>query len=979
MNHLAAYMTRSVWRRVTAFVLAIAVISGITLFLAIALPASDVKGQYGRDWEKTGAWADARLARMTLEERVSQMFSVPAYGVFRSVEDPEYRALIDLVENFGVGGVFFFDGDPLSQVVLANDLQERARLPLLVSQDMEWGAGMRVERTTTFPRAMAIGATRNMEYAYALGYVTAHEARAMGVHQIFAPVADINNNPFNPIINVRAFSEQPGLVADMVSAFIRGARDGGVLATVKHFPGHGDTETDSHAALPILPFDRSRLDSVELVPFRRAIDEGVLSVMTGHLAFPQMEAPGIPASLSRRLTTDLLREELGFDGLVVTDALNMRGVTDHFEPGEAAVRAVAAGADVLLMSTDPHRARSAVMTAVAEGRIEEKQINESVRRILRAKEFAGLDRQRTVPLSTTREAVATRSNQAISEAIARESITLLRNEGDLLPLRTSGRRILSVILNDSEDSTIGRYFQAELRRQAADATITTRTLDLRSRAEDYDAIAREARQHDVILVPTFLLVRSSSGRIDLPDHHKEFLNRLVATNRPVALLSLGNPYMIMGIDKPAVYLTAYGGSEVSQRAVIQAVLGRSAIQGRLPITIPGEYAFNDGVQLPQLAVRVGVPEDAGMDGGMVQRVDSLMHASIIRRAFPGAAVAVGRNDVVTLLRGYGYHTYTSTRQVTPQSVFDVASLTKVVATTTAVMKLHDDGRLDLDAPVGRYLPDFARSGKEIVTVRHLLTHSAGLAAFRPFHTMGFTSRQQVIQAVMDEGLDFRPGSETRYSDLGYITLGLIVEAVTGHDLATYTRQAIFEPLGMRNTGFRTVGIADENIVPTEDDRTFRRRLIQGEVHDEAAYLMGGIAGHAGLFSTAEDLARFAQMLLNGGDLEGFRLLQPHTVRLFTARAVDGAGQRGLGWDLRSMTGYSSAGTRFGARSFGHTGFTGTSMWIDPDAGLYVILLSNRVHPTRDNQLLVAIRPQLADIAYNAIVDVARPTMPRGRN
>jgi beta-N-acetylhexosaminidase len=972
-------MTPSVRRRLSVLSISSLAMAAVTVLFTVTVPAAEYRDRHRTAWENTGRWAESQLARMTLEQKVSHLFSAAARGVFRSSDDPEYRRLVDLVENFGVGGIIFFQGDPYSQAVLANDLQERARLPLLVSQDMEWGAGMRIERTTTFPQTMAIGATRNTDYAYALGYVTAREARAVGAHQIFAPVADINNNPYNPIINVRSFSEDPQLVADMVAAVIRGAQDGGVLATVKHFPGHGDTEVDSHAALPVLPIDRQRLDTLELIPFRRAIEEGVLSVMTGHLEFPLLESEAnLPASLSHNVTTGLLREELGFDGLIVTDALNMQGVTDHYGPGEAAVRAVKAGADMLLMSTDEYAARAAIMEAIAAGEITVAQIDASVTRILRAKEWAGLNRERTVSLSATREAVATRSNQAISEAIARESLTLLRNRNDLLPLPTTGNRILSVALSDAESTTAGRYFASELREHVPGDQLTTRVLDRRSNAQDYDAALSLAARHDIILVPTYLYVRSWSGRIDLPDEHKAFLNRLVATGKPVVLISFGNPYMIMGIDSPDVYLAAYGASEASQRAVAQALFGKSSIRGRLPITIPGYHEFGEGLKTVQVAQRTGLPEEVGMNGRFLARADSLIQASISARAFPGAAIAIGRSNVVARLQGYGYHTYTSERRVTPRTVFDVASLTKVVATTAAVMKLYDEGRLNLDAPVIHYVPAFGQGGKEQVTVRHLLTHTSGLPSFRPFHREGFTGRQQIIEAIMAESPEFRPGSATRYSDLGYITLGLVVEAITGHDLATYTREQVFLPLGMRQTGFRSVGTIDEAIVPTEYDRTFRHRLMQGEVHDEAAYLMGGTAGHAGLFSTAEDLARFAQMLLGEGTLGGFRFVAPETVRLFTARSDFGSGLRALGWDLKAPTGYSSAGSQFGARSFGHTGFTGTSIWVDPDASIYVILLTNRVYPTRENQRLVAVRPQLADIAFEAIISPPRPLLPGPR-
>ena len=928
-----------------------------------------------------GAWVEATLAEMTLEEKVSQLFSSYAYAYFKSADSPAYRRLVDLVERFGVGGVIFFQGEPTEQAVLANDLQSRARWPLLVSQDMEWGAGMRIERATTLPRTMAFGAARDAELAYAAGYLTAQEARAVGVHQIFAPVADVNNNPQNPIINVRAYGERPALVAEMVGAFVRGAQAGGVIATAKHFPGHGDTATDSHLGLPVLPHNRPRLDSLELVPFRAAIESGVMSIMTGHLAFPEVEPDAdVPASLSKRVTTGLLREELGFGGLVVTDALNMSGVAKGFGTGEAAVRALEAGADMLLFSNDEYAARAAILRALRDGRLDESRIDASVRRVLQAKAWAGLDQKRQVELVDVRRRVSSPLHAAFGETVARASLTLLRNENDLLPLLGGeGRRILSVALSDGESPSTGDTFHDHLRRAAPTSNrITTRLLDRRSHATDYARVLREAARYDVVLVPTYVRVRSWSGRIRLSAEHQRFLDGLVAEGTPVVLISFGNPYLALGLDQPAAYVAAYGAADVSQEAAAEALFGQAPFAGRLPISIPGLYAYGDGLQLPQVAPRRGHPEAVGMTTQALFPVDSLLRAAIADRAFPGAAVAIGRGDVVAKVDGYGYFTYDALQPVTARSLFDLASLTKVVATTTAAMLLYEEGRLDLDAPVARYLPAFGQSGKEAVTIRQLLTHTAGLVPFRPFYQMDLEGREAVLDAILAEGLVYEPGTESRYSDLGFITLALVVEEIAGRPFAEYAREAIFEPLGMTSTGFRRTDVGgDTTVVPTEVDEIFRKRLVQGEVHDETAFLLGGTAGHAGLFSTAEDLARFAAMLTSGGRANGRPFLKPETIGLFTA-PVDPTRRRhtrALGWDTKSPEGYSSAGRHFGPGSFGHTGFTGTSLWIDPDQQLFVILLTNRVYPTRENRRHVAVRPQLADIAYEAIAGPPAPLLP----
>ncbi|GIV58443.1 MAG: beta-N-acetylhexosaminidase [Rhodothermaceae bacterium] len=942
----------------------------VTLFLILTLTACTAPSAIDAVEEEDAAWVEATLARLTPEQKVAQLFAVQAFGHFTSVDDPDYQTLVDLVERVQVGGVIFFQGQPLAQALMANDLQARAPLPLLISQDMEWGPGMRIDRTTTLPRTMTLGATRDPALAYAAGYVTAREARALGVHQIFAPVADVNNNPNNPIINVRSFGEDPALVADMVAAFVRGARTGGVIATAKHFPGHGDTATDSHADLPVIPHDRGRLEQVELIPFRAAIEAGIGAIMTAHIAFPSLEPEAhVPGTLSPAITTGLLRRELGFGGLIVTDAMNMAGVTKHFGPGEAAIRALAAGADMVLMSEDVEAAHRAVLRALAEGRLDAARLDASVRRVLAAKARLGLHQHRLVDLAATRRVVGRRTHRMVSETIARRGLTLLRNDGNLLPMDPPPRRLLVLTLSDDDDPDTGADFTRLVRETARGATVARRLVDQRTSDAEQERLLREATRYDVVLVPAYVRVRSWSGRINLSEDQRVFLDRLIAQTPPVVLISFGNPYIVMGLARqPAAYLAAYGGSDASQKTTAQALFGQSDVGGRLPVTIPGLYAFGDGLRLEQTTLRPGYPEEVGMDGDSLARVDTLLRHAIERRAFPGAALAVGRDGVLVKRQGYGYFTYDSEQRITPRSRFDLASLTKVVATTTAAMLLYEDGRLDLDAPVVTYLPEFGQNGKEHVTIRQLLTHTSGLIPFRPFHRMGFTTREQVLRAILADTLVYRPGTETRYSDFNMIVLALVIERITGQDFATFTREAIFEPLGMHDTGFLPVGQGpDTTVVPTEYDRDFRKRLVQGEVHDETAYLLGGVAGHAGLFSTADDLALFAYMLTNGGTLHGRRFLRPETIRLFTTRAdPTGESTRALGWDTKSPEGYSSAGHLFGPNSFGHTGFTGTSLWIDPDRRLFVILLTNRVYPTRENRGHIAVRAAVADLAAGAL-------------
>ncbi|MFB6099163.1 MAG: glycoside hydrolase family 3 N-terminal domain-containing protein [Salinibacter sp.] len=919
-------------------------------------------------------WVERQLQSMTLDEKIAQLFVIRLDASFRNSLSPVYRRTVSLVESFGAGGIVFGPGTPMSQIVMANDLQAKAEWPLLVAQDTEWGVGMRIDEATTFPPAMAIGATRDASHAFRVGYVTAREARALGVHQLYAPVADVNNNPKNPIINIRAFGGTPSLVGTMASAFVRGAQRGGTIATVKHFPGHGDTAVDSHMNLPVLRFDRARLDSLELVPFRQAIDAGVQSVMTGHLALPKLAADSVPASLSRPLTHGLLREDLGFDGLVVTDALNMEAVTRTFGVGETAVRVLESGADLLLMSTNPWVAHHAIRKAVETGRLDTTEITDSVRRLLETKQQLGLHEQRQVPLETTRRRVGRRSHEVLARTIARESLTLLRNQDDLLPLTPPEQyKALVITLSDSKYPGVGDTFIDRLRGRPAIETLDTRRLDPRSDSADAADHLAAASKYDVVIVPSFLRVQAWSGSIGLSDRHHNFLEDLVRRGPPVAFVAFGNPYAPTGLTpSPDAILAAYGSNAVSQRAAAQALVGAAGTPGRLPVTIPGVAKKGAGMTRSAVAPRRGFPESVGMDGQQLARLDTLLRSAMLDGAFPGAAVAVGRGPAIVKLDGHGYYTYDEKKPVTPSAQYDLASLTKVIATTTAAMLLYEQDSLELDAPVARYLPAFAQNGKEAVTVRQLLTHSSGLKPYLGPKERGPT-RAAIIDTIMAQPLTYTPGTQSTYSGLNMITLMHIVETISGQPFDVFCEKRIFEPLGMHDTGFRAVdSTPDPNVVPTTDTSGTH---FQGTVHDPMARDMGGVSGNAGLFSTAPDLARFGYMLTHEGRIDGRQFLEPETIETFTTRADVPNSTRALGWDTKSQEGYSSAGDEFSASSFGHTGYTGTSFWVDPAEDLFFILLTNRVYPDDTNEQISQVRPRAADIVHRAIEGPPRPMLP----
>jgi len=937
-----------------------------------ALPAAAPSA----DWA-TPVAIDSVIATMTLEEKVSQMIMVRAFGHYFSTDSDMFERLARMVKERKVGGIIMAQGDVYAEAVLLNRLQGLARIPLLVAADFERGTAMRVRRGTRFPEAMALGATRNAEYAYQMGRAVAQEARAIGVQQNYAPVADINDNPLNPVINTRSFGDDPMLVRTMVGAFIRGTIDGGCLATAKHFPGHGDTGADSHLELPVIALSRARLDTVELSSFRAAIDAGVQSVMIGHLAVPVLDSLGVPASLSAPMVETLLRRQLGFRGLIVTDGLEMRALTRDYPPDSIAVLAVHAGADLLLVPPDPDQAVEAVMAAVRRGEISELQVNRSVRRILTVKHQLGLDRRRDVDIEDIASRIGTRAHRHLAREIAQDAVTLLRNRNGLLPLSPGGAgRIAAVLAGDVDDDRTdvdrpgspattepaGTYFAQLLRARAPGAEVVriTPASDARDLSE---ALAR-MRGADVALLCLFVKVRTASGKIELPEYLRAFAERLADTGTSLAVLIFGNPYVAGNIPDAAAVMCMYGDDEPSSEAAAQALFGEIPVRGRLPVAIPGRFPFGSGLDLPQTQLRREDPAVAGFDPADLERVDAIITSAIADSAFPGAQIAVVKDGLLVEEKSFGRQTYDpSSRPIDDGTMFDLASCTKVIATTSAVMKLLDSGKIGLDDPVAKYLPSFDAGEKAAITIRQLLLHRGGFPPFRRLW-LECPDRGAVMDTIAATALVAHPGDSTVYSDLGFITLGKIVEKLTGKPLDEFAAREFFTPLRMRNTMYNPPESLRARCAPTEIDTSWRRSLVQGTVHDENAAFLGGVSGNAGLFSTAGDLALFMQMLLNRGTYAGKRYIAEQTIDEFIGKRAP-AQERWLGWDMKSPRG-SSAGSRFSPASFGHTGFTGTCIWADPIRKLAVIFLTNRVYPTRANLKIMRVRPAVNDAVMKAL-------------
>ncbi|HEY2819695.1 MAG TPA: glycoside hydrolase family 3 N-terminal domain-containing protein, partial [Candidatus Acidoferrum sp.] len=725
-------------------------------------PAAPTSAKLSPDAER---WVAQTLKNMSLDEKIGQVFAVWAYGAFMSTESPEYRDLLRDVEEKHIGSFAIqTQGSPLgivrSQVyptaVLVNTLQSHAKVPLLVAADFERGTSMRVEEGASFPHNMAVAATGRPEDAYTMGKITALEARAVGVPWIFAPDADVNSNPDNPIINTRSFGEDPTRVSEFVAAFVRGVEENGGLATAKHFPGHGDTSTDSHLDLPTVTSDRAHLERVELAPFRAAIAAGAGSIMTGHLSVPALEPDlDLPATMSPKISTDLLRGQMGFDGVVVTDALDMGGVTVRYPPGEVAVRSILAGADVLLVPPVLDAALEAVRDAVASGRIPMSLLDEAVTRVLRAKAQLGLNRSKLVDLEALAQSFDRPEFARAALDIADRGVTLLRDDQHILPLDSTKRtRVLLVGISGDNDPYPAGNLEDEIRWRV-DSLASVRMDTTFVRAEN--ARLPSPDSYDVAIAAVFVRVADRKGSVGLPDDEAAIVDRLLAAGKPVIVACFGSPYLVERFPAAKTWVAAFSTVDVAQRAVGRALFGQVAIGGRLPVNVPGIAALGAGLDLPAHPMKLR-PAGTTSDSKLKPAYEVLDRA-VADHAFPGGVLAVGYRGELQV-HAFGRQTYDSNSPaITPNTIYDAASLTKAVVTTTLVATQVEAGRIALDLPVARYIPEW-NSGpnpewRKIVTVRQLLTHSSGLPAHRDYF-LTVHSKREMIVAICNEPLENAP-------------------------------------------------------------------------------------------------------------------------------------------------------------------------------------------------------------------------------
>ena len=911
-------------------------------------------------------WIERTLTSLTLRQRVAQMFTVWVLGDYTSTTDPAFVEAQRWIVNDEVGGVIMSLGSPIEVAAKVNDFQRMARIPLLISSDVEPGLGrleggvfapslMTGGSATVLPSNMAIGATGRPANAEEAGRITAIESKAIGIHLAFAPVVDVNDNPANPVINTRSFGEDAPAVGRFAAAFVRGLQREGVASTAKHFPGHGNTSTDSHLTLPIVTSDLARLDAVELVPFRAAIAENIAGIMTAHIALPAISHDTVPATLQASIMTALLRDTLHFRGLTVTDALSMEGVGKGYTVEKSAVLAVQAGADMLLKPSDTRRAIDAVVSAVERGEITRERIDASVRRLLELKVRTGAVQHPIVALDSLRMFVGTSAHRASAARIAQEAITLVRDQRSLVPVHDDASTLI-VVYSSEMDIDAGREFSAIARAMLRNSRVV-RVTPRWTRAS-LDSLLRP---NDRVIVSTHVRTIEGEGRFAVAEQVAKWIDDLAAT-RSVIVVANGNPYVLRDFPHVGSYLVTYGRGPALEQAAALAIAGRAPIGGHSPISLPGFFARGDGIQRP--FVGSGIDNFASgafsvsdsFERAMQGTLRTLLDRAVSDSAFPGAYVIVGRKDRILASYGAGHHDWAPSPRPDEHTLWDMASLTKVTALEPAMMQLVEQGKIDINAPVQTYLPQWTGPNKEKVLIRHLLTHASGLPAWRPLYKEADSS-DSAMKLVYATQLDTLPGVRYVYSDLNAILLAEVVRTVTGQRIDAYAAAHVFGPLKMRETMYLPPASLLSRIAPTEID-PWRQRHLRGEVHDENAAMLGGVAGHAGLFSTAYDMSRYAQMYLNGGTLGGVPIVKPETIRQFTTVYDSTFSNRALLWE--TPTGNNSAGHVMKRPAFGHTGFTGGDIWIDPANDLFLVLLTNRVNPTRANTKIGAVRQAVAD-------------------
>ena len=958
-------------------------LSSFTLTLMLAM--LQVSAQ-----SSAGIWVDSVIRSMSLEARVGQLFMIPAYAKDNKVEQ---QLLARQISRYQPGGLLFMQGKPEIQARMAEDFDELLAIPLLVAQDAEWGLGMRLKGSFDFPKNLTLGAIQDDSLLYHMGKEMARQLRLVGVHLNFAPILDVNNNPKNPVINYRSFGENRFKVARKGMMLADGMEAGKVMACYKHFPGHGDTDTDSHHDLPVLMHSRERLDSLELYPFIKVMRGGAKAIMTAHLNIPVIDPhPHRPASLSP-IFKQLIRQDLNYQGLLFTDALNMKGVTAHYSTGEAAIAAFKAGNDVLLFPENLGYSIRAIVRDIRMGKLTEAALDQKVRRILMAKYRLGLTSPQRLPTTRLMQKLNTPTARMLRKQLYEAALTLAQNKNGLVPLFKLDERSIAHISVGARNETFKKTLKTYA--EVSDFALSTK----------FGAMEQQRLMHQLGRYNTIILSLHGgwkrSGYYGIGTQAPELIKALKHSGKQVILVLFANPYALSHYGEEDATLVAYEDVPDAHQAAASAIFGGLKLSGKLPVTASARFREGAGVHiLRPIRFGYGLPEEEGMDSKRLEEIDSLAHYYVGRGAMPGCAILVGRGNRIVYSKGFGLNKSGTGELIDPYyHLYDLASVTKVCATTLCVMKLDEGGSIKLDRAASRYLPLLKGSNKDKLSLRRILQHNAGLPKWRPFFRYTLNEARQpdpyyynrkrsktynipitdklyaspvlhdtIWQWIYD--LEVHETDRVRYSDIGMVIMGKVIEQVTGAELDRYCGYSFYKPLGMSNTLFNPAlhGLK-KRCVPSVRDTYWRHGALQGYVHDETAAIFGGKAGHAGLFSNVYDMAKLLFMLKNKGLYGSKRYFTPETIATYTRKQLPD-NRKGLGWDkAETVDGRSNPVSQYASpATYGHTGFTGTCIWVDPEYDLIYVFLSNRTWPDARNNTLMRehVRTRIMDKIYEAI-------------
>jgi len=942
------------------------------------------------------AWVDSVYNSLTLEERIAQTMMIRAH----SDKGPEHIAEVErLIKTYNVGSLCFFQGTAEKQAALTNQYQAIAKTALIIAIDAEWGLGMRLKETTiSFPKNLALGGIQDNKLVYEYGRQLAFQCKRLGIHMNFAPAVDINNNAKNPVINDRSFGENRYNVSGKSYQLMMGLQDENIIACAKHFPGHGDTDVDSHLDLPSILHNRKRIDSLELYPFRVLIQHDIQSIMVAHLQIPCLDtAQNLPTTLSPKVVTQLLKDQLCYEGLIVTDALEMKGISKYFKNGEIEAKALLAGNDVLCLPGDVTAAITAIKSIVETGELPMKRIEESVKKILHAKYRLGLNDYKPIVLENIDVDLNNDEALALKRQLIEKSIITVRNNDHLIPITTETSKIATLAIGSSANTTFQQT--VDLYRKV-DHFNCPRTAD----SLKVNELLEKLKPYPLVIVSTHEMTSKSAQNYNLNERTIRLIEALQRQQK-VILSVFGNPYALRNFDSIQNVLLGWSEDAMAQSTMAQVLFGAIGTDAKLPVTASAAAKYGMGEKIrPNQTIAYDRPENVGVSASKLKKVDSLVWDAIAQKAMPGAVVLVAKDGKIIYQKAFGNKTFDSiAAPMSTASVFDLASITKMAATTLAVMKLQEQGQLDLDAPISTYLSSLKSSNKASLTLRELMTHHAGLTPWIPFYKKTLTDSTQTAQpsekyyrTVASDSFsipvanqlflrsDYQdtlwerivqspllPTKAYKYSDLGLIITGKIIESVTKRTLNDYIQETFYTPLGINSTGFKPLDrMHVDSIVPSEADDYFRKQVVRGYVHDMAAAMTGGVSGHAGLFSNANDLAVIMQLLLNNGYYGGKAYLKPETVQRFTTRLATST-RRGIGFDMKELDTKATQNMCAGAseQAFGHLGFTGTVTWADPAQKLVYVFLSNRTYPTMNNNKLIQMDTRIK--VHQAIYDALK--------